>query len=228
MGKGKLAAARTTGMTDTQRITPVELVEGYREYERGVRTLLDDLERELVEGNDAAVRERVREFASEHQRAFFAVALALDGNEGFFEQVESSRGADVAAEFETLNKDYDSLVEPFRIVRLETAKERRNPITSIDVRTGYSTDQKVPLVGYTVSSGGVELYEYRGTPQETLQSAGYFIQAANDTLAATLEADRSVDTDELSGLIDRYEKLETELNSLYDHIDELRRNPPGE
>jgi hypothetical protein len=212
-------------MDNTKRVTPAELARAYQEYEEGVEALLDDLERERLEGNYESVRERVREFAETEQEVFLAVSLAMDGNEGFFDNVETRVGREVAAEFEQLRETYQSLAETFRLVRLEVAKERQNPITSIDVRTAYSTEQEAPLVGYTVSSGDVDLHEYRGTTQETLQSAGYFVQAANDALAAALEADHAVNTDELSELIDRHEKLEAELNTLYDHIDELRRKP---
>jgi hypothetical protein len=212
-------------MDNTKRVTPVDLARAYQEYEQGAQALLDDLERERLEGNDESVRERVREFAETEQKVFLALALALDDTEGFFSEVESHVGRDVAGEFETIRDDYALLAETFKLVRLEVTKERQNPITSIDVRTAYSTEQEAPLVGYTVSSGHVDLHEYRGTTQETLQSAGYFVQAANDALAATLEEDRPVNTDELSELIDRHEKLEAELNTLYDHIDELRRKP---
>lgn len=183
------------------------------------------LERERLEGNHEAVRERVRTFAETEQKVFLGLSLALNDTEGFFAEVESNLGPDVAAEFGEIRDAYPSLAETFKLVRLEATKERQNPITSIDVRTAYSTQQDAPLVGYTVSSGNVELHEYRGTTQETLQSAAYFVQAANDALAATLAEDHSVNTDELSELIDRHEKLETELNALYDHIEELRRNP---
>lgn len=212
-------------MAGTRRLTPVELATAYQEYERGTRTLLDDLERATIEGNHQEVRERIRAFADTRQKVFFAVSLALNDSEGFFQEVESKLGRETAAEFEELRETYGSLAEPFNLVRLEVARERQNPITNIDVRTAYSTEQEVPLVSYTVSSGGVELHEYQGTPQEALQSAGYIVQATNESLESALEADRSVNTDELSGLIDRYEKLESELNTLFDHIDTLRRKP---
>jgi hypothetical protein len=212
-------------MDDTKRVTPVDLARAYREYEEGAQTLLEDLEQGRLEGNHESVRERVREFAGTEQEVFLCLALALNDTEGFFREVASELGRDVAAEFREIRDTYPSLAETFKLVRMEVTRERKNPITGIDVRTAYSAEQEVPLVGYTVSSGNVDLHEYRGTTQETLQSAGYFVQAANDALAATLAEDRPVNTDELSELIDRHEKLEAELNTLYDHIDELRRMP---
>jgi hypothetical protein len=212
-------------MENTKQVTPTELARAYQEYDGGIQALLDDLERERLEGNHESVRERVRTFAETEQKVFLGLSLALTDTEGFFTEVESNLGREVAAEFEEIRETYPSLAETFKLVRLEVTKERQNPITSIDVRTAYSTDQETPLVGYTVSSGNVDLHEYRGTTQEALQSAGYFVQAANDALAATLAEDRPVNTDELSALIDRHEKLEAELNTLYDHIDELRRKP---
>jgi len=212
-------------MENTKQVTPTELARAYQSYEKGGRALLDDLERERLEGNHEAVRERVRTLAETEQKVFLGLSLALNDTERFFAEVESNLGPDVAAEFGEIRDAYPSLAETFRLVRLEATKERRNPITSIDVRTAYSTQQDAPLVGYTVSSGNVELHEYRGTTPETLQSAAYFVQAANDALAATLAEDHSVNTDELSELIDRHEKLETELNALYDHIEELRQKP---
>ena len=212
-------------MDNTKRVTPGELARAYQEYEQGAQALLDDLERELLEGNGGSVRERVRAFAETEQKVFLALALALNDSEGFLREVESGLGRDVAGEFESIRDEYGSLAETFKLVRLEVMKGRQNPVTNLDVRTAYSTDQEVPMIGYTISSGTVELHEYRGTTQETLQSAGYLVQAANDALKAALSADRPVNTDELSALIDRHEKLEAELNALYDHIDELRRKP---
>jgi len=54
------------------------------------------------------------------------------------------------------------------------------------------------------------------------------VQATNDSLEASLQQHHSVNTDELSELIDRHETLESELNALRDHIDELRRKPVGD
>ena len=212
-------------MDNTKRVTPAELARAYQEYEQGVQSLLGDLERELLEGEGESVRERVRTFAETEQKVFLALALALEDSTGFFREVESKLGQDAADEFAEIREKYQSLAESFRLVRLETTKGRQNPITSLDVKTAYSAEQEVPMIGYTASSGAVDLHEYRGTTQETLQSAGYLVQAANDALEATLDNDRPVNTDELSALIDRHEKLEAELNTLYDHIDELRRKP---
>ena len=210
---------------DTNTVTPGTIAAAYEERERGVRALLDDLDRAALEGNHSEVRERIRTFADEEREVFLAVALALAGTEEFFEQVERERTQEVATALETIGEEYPSLSDPFRLVRLEVSKERTNPITSIDVVTAYDTDRETPLVGYTVSTGDVELYEHRGTPQEVLDVAAYIVQGTNDSLTAALEGGHSVNTDELSGLIDSHQKLESQLNTLYDHIDELRRKP---
>jgi uncharacterized protein (UPF0335 family) len=47
-------------------------------------------------------------------------------------------------------------------------------------------------------------------------------------LEASLEQEHSVNTEELSGLIDRREELESELDHLRTQIDELRRRPVGD
>jgi predicted transcriptional regulator len=46
-----------------------------------------------------------------------------------------------------------------------------------------------------------------------------------DEVDSAMERDYSVNTEELSALIDRQEELESELNTLRDQIDELRRKP---
>jgi uncharacterized protein (UPF0335 family) len=48
-----------------------------------------------------------------------------------------------------------------------------------------------------------------------------------DEVDSAMERDYSVNTEELSALIDRQEELESELNTLRDQIDELRRKPVG-
>lgn len=214
-------------MDESVSVDPEAVVEAYRLNEQGVQSLLQELNSQQLEGKHQTVRERVRAFAEAEQEAFIAVTLALTSDE-FHETVESTVGHEAAAEFESLGEQYGSLAETFHLVRLETTKERLNPITSIDVRTTYEAQEELPLVGHTVSSGDATLYEFRGSASETLQLAGYVVQAANESLEAVLNTGRTVSTDELSRLIDRHQKLETELGEFYDHIDELRREPTSE
>lgn len=73
--------------------------------------------------------------------------------------------------------------------------------------------------------GDLTRYESSDSPQEVRQTANNLEQATNDALEAAFETDHSVNTDELSGLIDRREKLELEQGVLDVRTDELRRNP---
>ena len=213
---------------DTDAVTPAAAVDAYRQHRQGTQALLADLEGAILEGNHSEVRDRVRSFARENRDVFVAVTLSLTGTEGFFHEVENHIGEEEAEDLRELGEQYESLADVFHLVRLEVTKERRNPVTSIDVRTAYSTRQERPVVGYTISSGDVELFESQGTTTEVLQTAGYLLQAANDSLSAALADGHSVNTDELSGLIDRHQQLNTELGTLQDHIDDLRRKPVEE
>ena len=212
---------------DSQEM-PGALVEEYLQCERGTLALLDELEKLSIEGEDEQLRDRVRSFAESNQKVFFTVALSLTGSKHFFGDVEAQLGVGSADKLRELAETYPSLAEPFGLVRMEVSNDRRNPITSMDVTTTYHAEEEVPLVAYTAYSGNVDLYDYRGSPQEVLQSASYLVQATNDSLEAALEQNHSVNTDELSELIDRREKLESELNLLRDHIDELRQRPIGD
>ena len=204
---------------------PDSLVEAFLDHEHGTVALLDDLEARALAGEAEAVREKIRGFAAEHRDVFFAVALALEADDGVFADLESRFDEETVSKLRDLSDRYPSLSEPFALVRLEVSKERTNPVTTIDVTTTYSPTEEVPIIEYSAYSGDVKLYEHRGTPQEVLQSAGYLLQATNDSLSAALDQDRSVNTDELSALIDRREKLESELSTLRDNLDELRRKP---
>jgi len=213
-------------MEDVERgDMPGALVEEYLQRERGTLALLDELEKLSIEGEYGQLRERIRTFARNNQEVFYTVALALTGSEHFFGDVESQLGGEPADKLRGLAETYPSLSEPFSLVRMEISNERHNPLTGLDVTTTYHSEEEIPLVAYTAYSGGVDLFEYRGSPAEVLQSATYLVQATNDSLEAALRKDHSVNTDELSELIDRREKLESELNHLHDLIDELRRNP---
>lgn len=207
---------------------PGAIVEEFLRRERGTRALLDELERMAIEGNHEAVRQRVRTFADSNQSAFFAVALALTNSKHFFGDVESQLGVGPADKLRDIAETYPTLAEQFGMVRMEVADDRKNPLTGMDVTTSYHEDEEVPLIAYTAHSGDLTLYESRGSPQEVVQSASYLVQATNDALDAALEKDHSVNTDELSELIDRREKLESELGVLRDRIDELRRKPVGD
>lgn len=212
---------------DSQEM-PGVLVEEYLERERGTLALLDELEKLSIEGEHGELRERVRSFARTNQEVFYTIALSLTGSKQFFGDVESQLGVEPADKLRELSETYPTLAEPFSLVRMEISNDRHNPLTGLDVTTTYHAEEEVPLVSYSAYSGGVELYEYRGSPQEVLQSASYLVQATNDSLEAALQNNHSVNTDELSELIDRREKLESELHHLHDLIDELRRNPIGD
>lgn len=207
---------------------PGAIVEEYLRSERGTHALLDELEKLSIEGRYDELRDRIRTFANENREVFYTVALALTDSKHFFGDVESQLGVGPADKLRDLADTYPRLAEPFSLVRMEVSNERHNPITNLDVTTTYNADQEVPLVNYTVRSGDYDLFEYRGSPQEVLQTASYLVQATNDSLEAALEQNHSVNTDELSELIDRHEKLESEMNTLRDHIDELRRKPVGD
>jgi hypothetical protein len=207
---------------------PGALVEAYLERERGVREFLDELEALTVRGEHEAVRERLRSFAETDRAAFFAVALALTGSPHFYGDVESQLDVSAADALRDLGDTYPTLAEPFALVRMEVAGDRQNPVTGLDVTTTYDAEQEVPLVAYTALSGDVGLFESRGSPQEVLSTATYVVQATNDALEAAMAGDHPVATDELSELIDRREELESELSTLRDRIDDLRRAPAGD
>jgi len=207
---------------------PGAIVEEFLHRERGTRALLDDLERLALEGDHEEVRDRIRAFAQSDRGVFFAVALALTNSKHFFGDVESQLGVEPADRLRDLAETYPTLAEPFALVRMEVASDRKNPTTGMDVTTTYHRDEEVPLVEYTVHSGEVELAESRGSPSEVLGTAGQLVEATNDALEAALRQDHSVNTDELSDLIERREHLESELSGLRDRIDELRRTPVGD
>jgi hypothetical protein len=207
---------------------PGAIVEECLRREQGVRALLDDLERLALEGDHETVRDRIRSFAESDRGVFFAVALALSNSQHFFGDVESQLGVEPADRLRDLAETYPTLAEPFGLVRMEVASDRKNPTTGMDVTTTYHREEEVPLVGYTLHSGEVELHDSRGSPSEVLGTASQLVEATNDALEAALRQDHSVNTDELSDLIERREHLKSELGELRDRIDELRRKPVGD
>lgn len=204
---------------------PGALAEAFRERQRGIEALLEELDALAARGEEATVRERIRDFARTDEPAFYAVAFALASATEFFGDVEAELGVQAADALRDLGDSHPRLEEPFGLVRLEVANDRHNPVTDVDVTTGYLAEEQVPLVEYTLYSGRVALYDGRGSPQELLRAAGLLVGAGNDALEAAVAEDRPVTTDELSELIDRREELESELGLLRDRIDELRRSP---
>ncbi|QSG08613.1 hypothetical protein [Halapricum desulfuricans] len=207
---------------------PGALVTEYLERESGTRALLDDLERLVLEGEHERARERTRAFAENSPGVFFAVALSLTGSKQFFGDVEAQLDVSAADELRDLAETYPALQEPFNVVRTEQSHDRYNPVTGLSTTTTYHGEEEVPLIRYAMQSGDLSLLEATESPQEVLQVAIYLVQATNDALGASLEQDHSVNTQELSGLIDRREELESELDQLRAQIDELRRRPVGD
>jgi hypothetical protein len=211
-----------------RREMPGVLVEEFLEREQGVRALLDELEMLSLRGDDAEVRERIRALAENNQSVFFTVAFSLAGSKQFFGDVESQLGVGAADRLRDLSEEYPALAEPFSVVRTEQANDRRNPVTGLEATTTYRLDEEVPLINYAPRSGAVELFTGKSSPEEVLGFATYLVQATTDSLDAALENEQTVNTDELSGLIDRREELESELGRLRDQIDEFRRRPVDE
>lgn len=210
------------------REMPKALVEDFLEQEAGTLAFLDELQKLAAEGQHEEVRDRLRQFAEHSQGAFFTVGLSLSGTAQFFADVEAQMDAETGEKLRELANTYGTLTEAFRIVRSEQTQNRRNPVTSLSASTTYHSDEEVPLVEYSPMSGELELYDSRESPEEVLQVAHFLVQATTDALDAALENDRTVNTEELSGLIDRREELESELSKLRDQIDELRRTPVDE
>lgn len=204
---------------------PRNLVQEYLEREEGTRALLDELEQLALEGEYESVRERIRGLAANNPHVFYAVALSLTRSKQFYGDVESQLGVGAADQLRDLGETYPSLAEPFGVVRTEQTRSRHNPITELDATTTYLPEEEVPAISYTPKSGSVALFDGKGSPEEVLQFAAYLVQATTDSLDSAMDREYSVNTEELSALIDRQEALESELGQLRDQIDELRRKP---
>ena len=207
---------------------PGAIVEAFLEREEGVRALLEELEKLTIEGRHGAVRERLRNLADSDEPVFYTVAFSLTNSRQFFGDVEAQLDVTAADRLRDLAETYPSLAEPFNIVRTERAEDRLNPVTDTSYTVTYHHSVESPMITYSPLSGDQELYESRGTPSEVLRVSTDLAAATTDALDVALENDYSVNTEELSALIDRREELETELSKLRDQLDELRRTPVEE
>jgi ABC-type transporter Mla subunit MlaD len=207
---------------------PRTIVEAFLERERGTRRLLDELEMLSIEGNHDEVHERIRNLADNDESVFYTVAFSLSESKQFFGDVEAQLGVTPADTLRDLADTYASLTEAFAIVRTEISENRQNPVTDLSYTVSYHRGIESPIVGYEPRSGERELFESRGTPSEVLHLSADLISATTDALEVALEEEYSVNTQELSDLIDRREQLESDLSRLRDDIDELRRKPVSE
>lgn len=204
---------------------PGAIVEEFLERERGTRALLDDLEKLSIEGRHDEVRERVRAMADSDEAVFYTVAFSLSRSKQFFGDVEAQMGVTPADRLRDLSETYQSLTEAFAIVRTERSEDRLNPVTDLSYTVTYHRGVESPIVSYSPLSGQRELFESRGTPSEVLHLSSDLVEATTDALDVALEEGYSVNTEELSELIDRREQLESSLSRLRDDLDELRRKP---
>lgn len=204
---------------------PGAIVEAFLEREEGARALLEELEKLTVEGHHEEVRERLRNLADSDESVFYTVAISLTNSRQFFGDVEAQLDVTAADRLRDLAETYPSLAEPFNVVRTELAEDRHNPVTDTSYTVTYHHNIEAPMITYSPLSGKQELYESRGTPSEVLRVSTDLAAATTDALDVALENDYSVNTEELSELIDRREELETELSRLRDQLDELRRTP---
>ena len=204
---------------------PRTIVEAFLERERGARALLDELEKLCIEGRHDEVHERIRNLAENDEAVFYTVAFSLSGSKQFFGDVEAQLGVTPADTLRDLAETYGSLTDAFAIARTEISEDRKNPVTDLSYTVSYHRGVESPIVGYQPLSGQRELFESRGTPSEALHLSADLVAATTDALDVALEEEYSVNTEELSELIDRREQLESALSRLRDDIDELRRKP---
>jgi hypothetical protein len=204
---------------------PAAIVEAYLEKERGTRALLDELEALAVEGRETEVHERLRALAEADEAVFYTVAFSLAEADAFFGDVEAALGVTAADRLRDLAETYPTLAEPVAVVRTEVSEDRKNPVTDTSYSVTYHHGLESPVVSYRPLSGRRELYESRGTPSELLHLAADLVTASTDALEVAMDKDHSVNTEELSELIDRREDLETSFSRLRDDLDDLRRTP---
>jgi len=213
-------------MEDVDReAMPRAIVEEFLTRERGTRALLDELEKLSIEGRTEELHERIHALAESNEAVFYTVAFSLADAAQFFGDVEAQLDVTAADRLRDLAETYPTLAEPFTIVRTEISEDRKNPVTNVSYGVSYHRGIESPIVTYQPLSGDRVLYESRATPSEVLQTAGDMVAATTDALDVALDSDHSVNTEELSALIDRREELESELSRLRDDLDELRRKP---
>ena len=213
-------------MEDVDReAMPRAIVEEFLTRERGTRALLDDLEKLAIEGRTEELHDRIHSLAENDEAVFYTVAFSLADSAQFFGDVEAQLDVTAADRLRDLAETYPTLAEPFTIARTELSEDRRNPVTNVSYSVSYHRGIESPIVTYRPLSGDRELFESRATPSEVLQTAGDLVAATTDALDVALDSDHSVNTEELSELIDRREELESELSRLRDDLDELRRKP---
>ncbi|AWB26550.1 hypothetical protein [Halococcoides cellulosivorans] len=194
--------------------------------EATVRALLAELDRRRLTGDAAAVRADVRGLARTDRELFLALTLTLSGSQQFFGDVEATLDVSAADRLRDLEASFGALSDSFAVVRSEVLDGRHNPVTAIDTTITYDADAERPIVEYGLTSGSVERFRARESPAELLTVVEGLLGATTDALEAT--GDRTLSTEELGGLIDRREAIESELDRLRDRIDALRQQPPGD
>ncbi|WP_254829455.1 hypothetical protein [Haloglomus salinum] len=215
-----------TGDDDEAEVEPPRtFVEPFLERERAARDVLDELEADLLVGETESVRERLREMAHTDHDTFLTLCLCCNGNDQFFADVAEQFDEETADRLGRLGESHDQLADAFRIVREEVDMGRENPVTGVNFSGAYREREQVPLIRYQLYSGSVELLESRESPDELLQVASFLVGATSETLENAVEHGDTVNTEELSDLLDRRDDLETRLGELEDTLDDLRTQP---
>lgn len=204
---------------------PRTFVEPFLAREQAARDVLDELEADLLVGEAESVRERVHEMAHTDHDTFLTLCLCCNGNDQFFADVAEQFDEETADRLRRLGESHDRLARTFRIVRDEVDMGRENPVTGVNYSGAYREREQVPLIRYQLYSGSVELLESRESPDELLQVASFLVGATAETLENAVEHEDTVNTEELSDLLDRRDDLETRLGELEDTLDDLRTQP---
>lgn len=180
-----------------------------------VETVLDGWQEELVRGNAEKVQQEIRTFAKNREDNFHLIALAFDGVDKFYADMEATAGEEAVKELQKLAEKYDqSIEELFWVIRKEEIDELKNPITStksdIEIRLG----EMAPLIQLELSSGPVPILELHETPDHFLDLANSFGRIVEETLIAIEESGEELTKEQA-------EKLERQVLRLQERGDSI-------
>jgi hypothetical protein len=201
---------------------PVVLATAVVDNEQAIRQLLDSQVEKLLTGEVAAVRAALREFARHNRSVFAATCLSVGGHEQFFQDV---RAADTdpgtVEKLEALHEAYSILTDEFATVSTEFNYSLHNPYPSVSTTPEFDQGSGLPLMKYYLTSGNVDLGEFRVPPSQAVALVNTLVKHAQQVLQQSIDRHGEVSPAEVDRLWDRLDDIGSNVAETETHVDAI-------
>ncbi|WP_246986905.1 hypothetical protein [Halorientalis marina] len=181
------------------------------------RQFLDELQTQQVQGQDAEVREQLRQWADRKPGQYTVLFHTLVTGERFRQDVKVNFGSKVATALEKLQDQYSSLSYDFFLIRLERVYGLyRSDLRAIVTDAVPAEQDGMPVLSVEYREGSAVVAESQQEPSQALVTAANLTQAVAELLTTEQDEWDQQHPAELRGQKEAIERLTDAVEQLPD------------